>query len=165
MHIQVKYLLETPNSTLSALVIEGAFFCFTLEDGYRKTKVPGETRIPEGVYTVKARKEGKFYTRLKQRLKHSFVPWLINVPGFEYILIHPGNFTADTRGCLLVGDMVGRDLNGDFFLKNSTPAYERLYRVIEGAFSRGETVEVEVLRAGAELERVRAFGLGVAGVV
>ena len=31
------------------------------------------------------------------------VPHVLNVPGFDEIEIHPGNFPGDTEGCLLVG--------------------------------------------------------------
>lgn len=165
MHIQSIQLLETPNSTLSAMLVEGNFQCFVLEDGHRDKKVMGETRIPEGVYIVKARTEGKIFNSLKNRLKCKFVPHLIGVPGFEYILIHPGNSVADTRGCLMVGDMTGLDASGNFYLKNSTPAYEKLYREIEVAFAHGETVSIEIMRAGKELERLREFGKALAGAV
>ena len=32
------------------------------------------------------------------------LPWVQDVPGFEYILIHTGNTDEHTSGCLLVGD-------------------------------------------------------------
>jgi hypothetical protein len=31
------------------------------------------------------------------------VPHILDVPGRDYILIHPGNFPEDTEGCVLVG--------------------------------------------------------------
>jgi len=39
------------------------FLCYTLEDEHRALKVKGETRIPEGKYEIKLRKEGGFHSR------------------------------------------------------------------------------------------------------
>ena len=89
-------------STIGELSIDGAFECFVLEDKMRelagvpveKWKVKGRTAIPTGRYQVV--------------ISHSFrfdrdLPRLLNVPGFEGILIHPGNTASDTEGCLLPG--------------------------------------------------------------
>lgn len=165
MQIQVIQLLQTPNSTLSALLDGGLFQCFVLEDGHRDKKVAGETRIPEGIYIVKPRTEGRVFQSLKNRLKHEFVPHITGVPDFEYILIHPGIVVADTRGCPMVGEMAGFGLDGNFFLKSSTPAYEKLYQKMKVAFRSGKTVSVEIIRSGDMMEKMRMFGTALAGVV
>lgn len=41
--------------------------------------------------------------------KHFYVK---DVPGRDYILIHPGNFVSQTEGCILIGRNF-TDLNGD----------------------------------------------------
>jgi hypothetical protein len=102
-------------STIGELSIDGHFFCFVLEDRERglrvgmtpseliTRKVFGQTAIPTGRYEVIL----SFSERFQRQL-----PLLINVPAFEGIRIHNGNFARDTEGCLLVGatklpDMVG----------------------------------------------------------
>jgi len=86
------------------------FTCHTLEDpliyspfdgfepGTSRTKIPGITAIPDGFYRVELRKSPRFGI---------VTPILIDVRGFEFILIHPGNFVTDTEGCILVGDWLG----------------------------------------------------------
>ena len=77
------------------MYLDGRFGVLHLEDVVRQgEKVPGQTAIPEGIYTVQI----TFSNRFKRDL-----PLLLNVPNFEGIRIHPGNTDADTEGCILVG--------------------------------------------------------------
>ena len=67
MNIQVLKIAESQNSTLSQMRIDGAFFCFVIEDGHRDVKVSGETRIPAGTYKVQRRTHGGFYGHFESR--------------------------------------------------------------------------------------------------
>jgi hypothetical protein len=107
-------------------------------------KVPGETRIPPGVYQIGKRTEGAFYQEYKRKFQHRLALEILDVPGFQYILIHIGNTVGDTRGCLLTG--TGVDFNGNFAVLKSTSAYLTLYEKISEAFDRGEGVEIEISR-------------------
>jgi hypothetical protein len=82
------------------------FLCYTLEDEHRALKVKGETRIPAGTYNIKLRKEGGFNQRYTKKYSniHRGMLHVVDVPGFEYILIHTGNTDEHTAGCLIVGD-------------------------------------------------------------
>lgn len=145
MLLKTRILIETHNCTISELTIDGVFFSFVLEDGFRETKVPGETRIPAGKYQILQRREGKFYTAYKRRFGHKFVPHLQDVPGFAFILMHIGNGPSDSRGCLLVGRSWGYTGNAHY-IGDSTETYKKLYETLEAAFARGEEVWVEIDR-------------------
>ena len=80
--------------TFGSLFVDGRWFCFTLEDIMRDVKIPNETAIPMGTYAVALSPSERF---------HRLLPRLLNVPNFTGILIHGGNTTADTSGCILVG--------------------------------------------------------------
>lgn len=145
MEIEVLKIDETPDSTLSQMRIDGKFFCFVLEDGYRDKKEPGQSRIPHGSYNLVRRTVGGFYEDFKRRFGHAFSIELENIPGFRFILIHTGNTVRDTAGCLLVGDTAGFD-GFNFILKGSATAYKSFYAIVQKSFDRGENVVCHVLR-------------------
>lgn len=144
MKLHLQRFASREHTTLGALfdVTEGRkFLCFVLEDEFRKVKVKGETRIPEGTYKIGLRTVGGFTERYKKRFPkiHKGMLWLYTVPGFEFILIHCGNYDEDTDGCLLVGDDAHYDPEGgDSWIANSTAAYQRIYPDIAAAAEAGD---------------------------
>lgn len=123
------------------------FLCYTLEDEWHPEKIHGETRIPDGTYEIKLRKTGGFHQRYSERFPdiHKGMLWLQNVPGFEYILIHIGNFDDNTEGCILVGDSARENVTQDGYVGDSTKAYKRIYPPIAEALERGEEVIISVV--------------------
>lgn len=123
--------------TRGKLYIDGVFECYTLEDEEREVKVWGETCIPKGRYEVKLRTEGGFHNSYKNKFSfHKGMLHITKVPNFEYILIHIGNYTRNTAGCLLVG----KSQNKNGVLNHSTMAYKDMYKKVIKAFDRGEKV-------------------------
>lgn len=151
MNLRLHHLAETKNSTLSELLHEGERICYILEDGHRENKISGETRIPAGSYEIVPRREGGFYSRYSRQHGHDFVPWLLNVPGFTWILIHIGNTIENTRGCLLTGTTHVKP-GADFQTRKSTEAYLELYALLAVAFNQGERVFIEIDRGKTEKE-------------
>src|SRR6185503_20455515 len=102
MELELKRRWFTTLSTIGELFIDGEWFCFILEDKMRELpgvpveqwKIKGRTAIPVGRYQVVIAPSARFKRDL---------PRLLRVPGFEGILIHPGNTAVDTEGCLLPG--------------------------------------------------------------
>ena len=121
------------------------FLAYTLEDEQRDKKVFGETRIPDGDYKLGLRKVGGYHARYTKRFPHIHIGMLhvLDVPGFEYILIHCGNTDEHTAGCLLVGDSQENNLiTKDGFIGKSTQAYKRIYPRIAEAIECGEEVTI-----------------------
>ena len=124
---------------------------YTLEDVERKPgeeKVWGNTAIPKGIYRLKLRKEGgKHLEYLKKYPKmHKGMIQYENVPGFEYILMHIGNFAKDTHGCTLVG--LGKSVATES-ITQSTAAYEIVYPILANMIeadekAKGPGVYIEV---------------------
>ena len=121
------------------------FLAYTLEDEQRDKKVLGETRIPDGDYKLGLRKVGGYHARYTKRFPHIHIGMLhvLDVPGFEYILIHCGNTDEHTAGCLLVGDsQENNQIVTNGFIGKSTQAYKRIYPRIAEAIECGEEVTI-----------------------
>ena len=115
---------------------ERKFLCYTLEDESRTEKVPGETCIPEGEYTLGLRTVGGLHARYSKRFAdiHMGMLHVLDVPNFKYILIHCGNTDEDTAGCLLLGDtQENNNIKENGFIGRSTHAYYRVYQEIAEA--------------------------------
>ena len=119
------------------------FLAYTLEDEQRDKKVFGETRIPDGTYKLGLRKEGGYHQKYSKRFDDIHIGMLhvLDVPNFEYILIHCGNTDEHTAGCLLVGDsQENNQIKKDGFIGKSSQAYKRIYPRIASSLERGEKV-------------------------
>lgn len=139
--------------TISNLYVDGVKFCNVIEDTDRglssdmdlatikSLKVKGKTAIPKGNYRITLSMQSLKYTRSKSMMAFckAYMPRLINVPGYEGVLIHPGNTAADTEGCLIPGknDTVGR-------VSNSTKYFKELYNKMKAAEKKGEGIIIEI---------------------
>lgn len=152
MKLEVLRFSSGKDSTSGALfsVVEGVktFLCYTLEDEYRDNKVYSETRIPAGIYEIRFRTVGGFHAKYSKRFQdiHRGMLHIIDVPGFDYILVHCGNTDEHTAGCLLVGDTQNNNMvEEDGFIGRSTAAYKRIYPKIAKALEQGEKVTIEYI--------------------
>lgn len=154
MRLKVERKWKKDTYTIGRLYIDGVLFCNTLEDRdrglkrydtlskIRQVKVPGETAIPTGTYAVSMTVVSPKYSAVKwyRDLCDGKMPRIVGVPGFEGILIHPGNTALDTMGCILVGKntKVGQ-------LTSSKETFKDLYLKMKAAFDRGETITIDIV--------------------
>ena len=116
MTLQLKRRYKGANYTIGDLYIDGKWFSDTLEDTDRgltntmskdeiaKVKVYGKTAIPTGTYVVDMNTVCPMFGKRSWAKPYGGkVPRLLDVPGYEGVLIHPGNTADDTLGCILVG--------------------------------------------------------------
>lgn len=132
MEILVQRIAKRDDYTIGRLFVDGKYVCDTLEDKVREpgVKVAGKTAIPAGRYRVIVNVSPKFGREL---------PRLLDVPGFEGILIHRGNTPEDTAGCILVGENRAKGK-----VLNSTPYELRLVQMVKEAIERKEEVWITV---------------------
>lgn len=123
-------------------------FCCTHEDKVRdlskEKKVYGKTAIPAGTYVVDMNiKSAKYAAKSSYAFTNGYMPRLRNVPQFEGVLIHGGNTSEQTLGCVLVGrtHKEGQDWMGD-----SLSVFKELYlKFLLPAKERGEEITIEIV--------------------
>lgn len=145
MELQLLRNKSKADSTRGVLYVNDEKFCDTLEDEKRSIKVKGETRIPAGCYQVKFREVDSGLT-LKYRESY---PWftyhlqLQDVPDFNYVYIHIGNYDDDTDGCILVGDGF-TDYEDESAIWNSKKTFKELYEIISDELGCGNEVWITI---------------------
>lgn len=125
MKIEVVRQIFTETSTIGSLIIDGEFFCYTLEDKVReipgvpveKWKKQDVTAIPRGTYNMIV----NYSVAFKKAL-----PLICDVPGFTGVRIHSGNSAEHTEGCILVGFTKSTNWIGD-----SRKAFDALFAKIK----------------------------------
>lgn len=142
MKLELKRIARKNTYTIGRLFVDGKYFSDSIEDKDRllkqtdsldkikKTKVYAETAIPIGTYKVIVNMSPKFKRNL---------PRLLDVPGFDGILIHRGNTAKDSAGCIIVGEnkVVGKVIN-------STPYETQLVRLLTEAQNRKEPITIKI---------------------
>jgi hypothetical protein len=124
-----------PGCTLGRMYADGLFLCHTLEDTDRFLDKKG---IAAKIYASTAIGAGEYAGRvsMSNRFKR-MMPEILDVPGFTGIRIHSGNTAADTEGCILVGNVRGKDK-----ILDSRAAFQSLMEKLRGA----KGFEVEIIR-------------------
>lgn len=154
MKIRVERKWPKPTYSIGRFYIDGIFYCNTLEDAdrglkqtdsldyIRSRKVANETAIPKGTYKVAMNVTSPKYAASSWywSLCQGKVPRLLNVPGFDGILIHTGNNALQTSGCLLVGKntKVGQ-------LTESKDTFKKIYKLMKSAADKGEEITIEIV--------------------
>jgi hypothetical protein len=92
---------------------DNQFKCVTLEHAYL---VQGNwmPKIPVGEYECARRLSPRFNFEVFE---------VLNVPNCTYIEIHPGNYNADSEGCILLGESAIEQPNGEKIISMSRQAF------------------------------------------
>ena len=128
--MKLKVVRETKNDvcTIGSLFINDVFFCYTLEDkdrGLKQSdsllfiqakKIFGLTAIPSGFYKLTVNQSPKFKRML---------PRILDIKGFDGVLMHRGNSADHSLGCILVGYQ-----KGDNAIFDSTKAENDLVNLL-----------------------------------
>lgn len=136
--IKLIRVAEGEHTTLGHLYINGLFCCYVLEDTVRDHKIPGETAIPAGEYTLGlntvAGMNASYGARYKG--KHEGMVEVRGIPNFSLVFFHIGNYHTDTSGCLLVGSY-WQLFKGDYRVLHSAAAYKYAYPMLVEQIEQG----------------------------
>lgn len=139
MELKLTRIAKRSTYIIGKLYIDGVFFSDTLEDKDRdlnhdgdldepgEEKVYAQTAIPAGTYEVIVNWSNRFQRNM---------PRLLNVPGFDGILIHNGITELNTAGCLLVGK---NTIKGQL-----TESRETFYRLFDILNKTVEPIEINI---------------------
>lgn len=151
MIIRLERIYNCPTYCIGHIYVNGTYVCDTIEDTDRgldkswslskivKTKVKSKTAIPTGIYTLTLNIVSPKFSQVAYYKKfcNGRLPRLLQVPGFDGILIHKGTTERSSAGCLIVGynTVKGR-------VTDSQRAFEKLYALIKEA----PTTNIEITR-------------------
>lgn len=152
MKVEVRRSYNCQTYCIGHLYVDGQYICDTIEDVDRglsssmtlaeiqKKKVYKQTAIPTGLYSISMNTVSGTFS--KKAYYKAFcggkLPRLINVPGYDGILIHRGVNQDSSAGCLIVGY---NTIKGQ--VTNSQQAFEKLYKLLKTA--KG-TIKIEITR-------------------
>lgn len=152
MELKVKRKAKRETYVIGDLSIDEVFFSNTLEDTDRgltsdmsdeeikEIKQKGITAIPTGRYKVVMNVQSPKFSKYKQyEFCKGYLPRLVDVPGYEGVLIHIGNYPKDTDGCILVGKNTVKGA-----VMESTATFKKLYDILKNADEAGEDIYITI---------------------
>lgn len=128
MELILKRIALRSEYTIGKLYVDGEYVCDTIEDTVRdldkdgkfangEVKIPGKTAIPYGRYEITMKVKSPKYSNFSKyswaKKYDGYLPRLLNVPHFDGVLLHPGNTSSESAGCILTGEnkVVGKVIN------------------------------------------------------
>lgn len=117
MKIELIRTYTCPTYTIGHLYVDGVAVCDTIEDTDRgldqsmslveikRRKVYKMTAIPTGTYRVTMNVQSPKFSQMEYYKKYckGYMPRILDVPGYDGILIHCGSSANSSAGCLIVG--------------------------------------------------------------
>ena len=63
------------------------------------------------------------------------------IPNRKHILFHIGNYSFDSKGCILLGNTANKNQD---FVAESTKAYQSFYKLVYPVIEAGHNIELEI---------------------
>lgn len=120
-NVELIRLEQGQEGTFGVLRLNGQVFCVTLEPPEQGNR-ENISCIPTGEYLCRRVESPRFGTTFE----------VAHVPNRKHILLHPGNVTDDTSGCVLLGKHFGK-LRGDRAILNSGKTFMRFMDACSGS--------------------------------
>lgn len=151
MKVNVVRRYNNSKYCIGDLYVDGVWISNTIEDtdrglddsmsvnDIRKKKVYAKTAIPTGTYDLTIDIiSPKFYQKpYYKSFCNGYVPRVLNVKGFDGILIHKGVNQNSSAGCLIVGY---NTIKGQ--VTNTQQAFEKLYQLFKQAKNKKEKMTI-----------------------
>jgi len=153
MEIKVQRIARKTLYTISRLFIDGIRIGDVIEDRDRgltqsmsldeikRIKVMHQTAIPTGRYEVTLHICSPTFSKKAyyKQFCNGYLPRLLDVPGFDGILMHRGVDQNSSSGCLILGrnTVVGK-------VTDSQLIFERAYRLMKAASDRNEKIYLTI---------------------
>ena len=133
-NIKIKRIAFKDSYTIGRITVDGLFISDSIEDKVRvlnsiEDKVYGETAIPAGTYSADIYFSKKFGYKVIR---------LFDVPYFSGILIHRGNSSKDSLGCIIACYVDDETKNWG---RNPTIAMNKLIEAVKDADKIIVTIE------------------------
>ena len=117
MRVEIVRIYNCPTYCIGRLYVDGVYQNDVLEDTdrgldqsmslaeIRKRKVYKQTAIPTGAYKITMNVKSPKFSQYDfyKKLCDGYLPRLVDVKGFEGVLLHCGATAQNSAGCLLVG--------------------------------------------------------------
>lgn len=151
MKLRLERTYNCKTYCIGHLYIDGKYYSDVIEDVDRgltqdmplsqikKIKVKSQTAIPAGTYRVTLNVKSPKFSQKQYYYQfcQGYMPRLLNVPGFDGILIHRGTNQNSSAGCLIVG---WNKVKG--MVVDSTKAFEGLYNKLKEA----DSITIEIVQ-------------------
>lgn len=153
MKVTLKRIAKKDKYTIGKVYIDDQYICDSIEDKDRgltdsmsldqikKIKVKDQTAIPSGTYDITMNVQSPSFVK-KQYYKqycNGKLPRILNVKGFDGILLHRGTDQNSSSGCIILGynTIVGK-------VTNSQKAFEIVYTKLKAASNKGEKITITI---------------------
>lgn len=149
MEMVVDRKWKKPDYVIGQMFIDGEYVCDTLEDcdrglnqsmseiTIRRDKIYGKTAIPTGRYRIDMDTVSPRFGKVSfyKEVCDGKVPRIMDVKGFDGVLLHSGNDASDSSGCVLLGQNKAKGK-----VLNSRVAFKKVYTILKNAHDAGEEI-------------------------